>query len=143
MTEKHGRVDNPSFKKAVRNTMGKSPKKQPAQSGRMLLSMKRRARRKRIHKILVTLLIVAAFCSGFFGRTLFDVYARESIDLQNRYYTRIQVEPGDNLWKIADRYAPETGYSIPEYVEELKRMNGLTDGHIHSGEYITIVYFSE
>lgn len=118
-------------------------RKQAPKSKVMFLAMRRRTRRRRIRKVLVALLIAAAFCTGFFGRTLFDAYAKESAGTQNRYYTSIQVEPGDNLWNIASRYAKETDYSIPEYVEELKRMNGLADGHIHAGEYLTIVYFSE
>lgn len=143
VVEKGGRAGVPSSLQKERARSTPSPKKEPTKSRCMLLAMKRRARRKRVHKLLVALLVVAAFCSGFFGRTLFDAYAKEDTDVQNRYYTSIQVEPGDNLWKIASRYSQGSSYSIPEYVEELKRMNGLTDGHIHAGEYLTIVYFSE
>ena len=106
--------------------------------------MKRRTRRKRIHKFMVAMLVVFAFCSGFFGRTLFDAYAKEQNgNAPIPYYTSIQLAPGDNLWKIANRYAEQNGYTVTEYVEELKQMNGLTDGHVHSGEYLTIVYFPE
>lgn len=142
VVEKNGRAGVPSSLQKDRGH-DSSSKKQPAKSKGMLLARKRRARRKRVHKLLVALLVVTAFCFGFFGRTLFDAYAKEDTDLQNRYYTSIQVEPGDNLWKIASRYSQGSSYSIPEYVEELKRMNGLKDGHIHAGEYLTIVYFSE
>lgn len=107
----------------------------------MYIAMERRARRKKIRKIMVALLIAAAFFTGFFGRTLFDVYAREESGGEaQRYYTSIRLKPGDNLWKIADCYAQDTGYTAAEYVEELKRMNRLTDGQIHAGEYLTIVY---
>ncbi len=110
----------------------------------MALAMKRRTRRKKIQKFMVAMLVVFAFCSGFFGRTLFDAYAKEENgNTPIPYYTSIQLAPGDNLWNIASRYAEENGYTIAEYVEELKRMNGLTDGHVHSGEYLTIVYFPE
>ncbi|NBH72507.1 LysM peptidoglycan-binding domain-containing protein [Clostridiaceae bacterium] len=97
-----------------------------------------------MHKFIVALLLMIAFCSGFFGRTLFDAYAEEEgSSAPSHYYTSIRLEPGDNLWKIADRYAKEAGYSVSQYVEELKRINQLPDGQVHSGKYLTIVYLSE
>ncbi len=103
-----------------------------------------RVRQKKIRKFITMLLIVAAFFSGFFGHSLFNAFAKEDgRDTLKPYYTSIQLQPGDNLWKIANQYAPGSGYSVTEYVEELKRMNGLQDGLIHSGEYLTIVYFDE
>lgn len=110
----------------------------------MRLARRRRARRQRLHKFVVALLVAIAFCSGFFGRTLFDAYAKEeSTDTVNLRYTSIRLEPGDNLWKIADRYAEEAGYTVFQYVEELKRINQLPDGQVHSGEYLTIVYLAQ
>lgn len=110
----------------------------------MYIAMERRARRRKIRKIMVAFLMTLAFITGFFGRTLFDVYAREeSSEELSRYYTSIQIRPGDNLWKIAERYAEGAGYTAAEYVEELKRMNRLQDGQVHSGEYLTIVYLAE
>lgn len=110
----------------------------------MAIAIKRRIRRRKIQRFVIALLVTAAFFTGFFGRTLFDSYAKESRARSlNRYYTSIQIEPGDNLWKIASRYAEGSEYTVAEYVEELKRMNGLRDGQVHSGEYLTVVYFSE
>ena len=103
-----------------------------------------RVRQKKIRKFITMLLIVAAFFSGFFGHSLFNAFAKEDgRDTLKPYYTSIQLAPGDNLWKIANRYAEQNGYTVTEYVEQLKQMNGLTDGHVHSGEYLTIVYFPE
>ncbi len=115
-------------------------------AGRRILyvAMERRARRKKLHKIAMALLMAVAFFSGFFGRTLFDAYAKEESDHElQRYYTSIQLEPGDNLWKIANRYAEKANYTAAEYVEELKRMNRLPSEQVHSGEYLTIVYLAE
>lgn len=110
----------------------------------MAIAMKRRARRKKIQKFVVILLVATAFFTGFFGRTLFDAYAKENrTDSLNRYYTSIRLKPGDNLWNIASRYAEGSEYTVAEYVQELKRMNNLRDEQVHSGEYLTIVYFSE
>lgn len=60
-----------------------------------------------------------------------------------RYYTSVQIQQGDSLWKYAEEYGKGSGYSKKEYVEELKRMNGLTRDEIHAGRYLTVVYFSE
>lgn len=120
------------------------PEGRKSESRLMAIAMKRRARRKRIQRFVIVFLIATAFFTGFFGRTLFDAYATENrADPLNRYYTSIRLKPGDNLWNIANRYAEGSEFTIAEYVEELKRMNNLRDEQVHSGEYLTIVYFSE
>ena len=93
---------------------------------------------------MVILLMILAFCSGFFGHTLLNARAEEKTAVQlNRYYTSVQLRQGDNLWNLADQYYKGSGYSKAEYVEELKRMNGLKSEQIHSGEFLTVVYFAE
>lgn len=106
--------------------------------------MNRRIARRRIRNLTIVILMILAFCSGFFGHTLLNAHAEEQyVKPLNRYYTSIQLEQGDSLWNIAGRYLEGSGYSRKEYVEELKRMNGLQDERIHSGSYLTIVYFAE
>ena len=141
---KKGAAQKKKAKKIAGKAVGKQQTDKKKSSKIMALAMKRRTRRKRIQKFMVAMLVVFAFCSGFFGRTLFDAYAKEpNGNAPIPYYTSIQLAPGDNLWKIANRYAEQNGYTVTEYVEQLKQMNGLTDGHVHSGEYLTIVYFPE
>lgn len=95
-------------------------------------------------RLLIAMMIAAAFCSGLFGHTLMSAHAEEKESAQlSRYFTSIQIRQGDSLWDIAGKYAPETGYSVQEYMEELKRMNGLRDEKIHSGEYLTVLYCAE
>ena len=95
-------------------------------------------------KLLVVLMMIAAFGSGFFGHTLLNVHAEEEEILdQNRYYTSIQITQGDSLWNIASHYAAGSSYTTQEYLEELKRMNGLKEEKIHSGEYLTVMYFAK
>ena len=74
------------------------------------------------------------------GRTMFTSMAKEE---QNRlpYYKSIQIEEGDSLWKIANRYRDGSHMTTDEYVRELKEMNGLKQDTIHSGQYLTVVYF--
>ena len=75
---------------------------------------------------------------------MLNARAEEKAAVQlNRYYTSVQLRQGDNLWNLADQYYKGSGYSKAEYVEELKRMNGLKSEQIHSGEFLTVVYFAE
>lgn len=100
--------------------------------------------KRRVRNLTVILLMILAFCSGFFGHTLLNSHAEEkSVRPLKRYYTSIQLRQGDSLWDIAKQYSDGSGYSVREYVDELKRMNGLKGEDIHSGEYLTVVYFAE
>ena len=54
-----------------------------------------------------------------------------------KYYTSIQIQKGDTLWNIADDYD-----SMDEYMEEICAINHILPGDIHSGQYLTIPYYS-
>lgn len=100
--------------------------------------------RRRMRGLVIAVLMVLAFLSGFFGSSLLSAHAEEEyVKPVQRYYTSIRIKPGDNLWNIAEEYLEGSGYSKKEYVEVLKRMNGLTSDVIHEGKYLTIVYFDE
>lgn len=104
----------------------------------------RRTIRCGLRNFITILLIVLAFCSGFFGHTLLSARAEEEQQPQlHRYYTSIQLRQGDSLWNLAEHYRQGSGYSSQEYIDELKRMNGLKSEELHSGEYLTVVYFAE
>ena len=104
----------------------------------------RRTIRRHLRNLTVILLMILAFCSGFFGHTLLNARAEEAqLPKLKRYYTSVQLHQGDSLWDLAEQYRVGSGYSRTEYVEELKRMNGLKSEQIHSGEYLTVVYFAE
>ena len=103
-----------------------------------------RTGKRRLRNLTVILLMLLAFCSGFFGHTLLNARAEEQASPKlNRYYTSVQLRQGDSLWDLAEQYRQGSPYSRSEYVEELKRMNGLKSEQIHSGEYLTVVYFAE
>ncbi len=57
-----------------------------------------------------------------------------------RYYTSIEIQQGDSLWSIADKYCNNSGMTVKEYVKELKNINGLKEDIIHSGHYLTVMY---
>ena len=63
--------------------------------------------------------------------------------LYNKYYTSVRVEEGDTVWSIADRYITDSQVSKRAYVDEICRLNSLTDGNVRSGDYIVVSYYSQ
>lgn len=59
-----------------------------------------------------------------------------------KYYTSVQINPGDTLWSIANTYCSEANMNISNYIKLIKEINHLTSDNITSGEYITIMYYS-
>ena len=55
----------------------------------------------------------------------------------------IQIKSGDSLWSIADEYKENSTMTIEEYVKELRIMNQLKGDTIHTGQYLTVVYFED
>ncbi len=56
------------------------------------------------------------------------------------YYKSIKVSEGDTLWDIAGQYMGSEFSDKQSYIEEVKRINHLTDDTIHSGSYLMIPY---
>lgn len=95
--------------------------------------------RKRFFVVLVMMICLTTFSSGILA------YAKEKSQPQPvyyKYYTSICVESGDTLWSIAQEYSLEEKGSIAEYIQEIKKINGLKGDEIRTGEYLTIVYYS-
>lgn len=55
----------------------------------------------------------------------------------------MEIQEGDSLWSLAKEYREGGSLSAKEYVEELKKMNNLREDTIHTGQYLTVVYFAE
>lgn len=63
-------------------------------------------------------------------------------DISYKYYTSIQIQKGDTLWNIASDYVTDDYASINDYIEEICEINHIEDSDIHSGQYLTIPYYS-
>ncbi len=59
-----------------------------------------------------------------------------------RYYTSIEIKPGDSLWSIACEYCFDMDMSVNDYIQEIKTLNHLSSDAITSGQYLTIMYAS-
>ncbi|MCM1468464.1 MAG: LysM peptidoglycan-binding domain-containing protein [Alistipes sp.] len=67
----------------------------------------------------------------------------KSADKIYRYYTSIEIKPGDSLWSIASVYCADMDMSVSDYIKEIKRLNRLSSDSITSGQYLTIIYASD
>ena len=59
---------------------------------------------------------------------------------ENIYYKTVEVEEGDTLWDLADRYMGEKSFSRQEYIEQVKELNHLIGDTIESGAYLMVPY---
>lgn len=93
-------------------------------------------------KQFIILSLVVLLGSHFLGHSLLNALAGE-VETQSadKYYTSIQIQKGDSLWSIAGKYGENSGLTTAQYVKELKNMNGLKEDTIHSGHYLTVMYF--
>ena len=93
-------------------------------------------------KILIVISAFLVFSSSFFGKNIMSAMAEEPDRAPQ--HTSIRIEDGETLWSIADRYGKEAGIDTACYMEELKRMNGLSgDEILYAGRHLTVCYYSD
>lgn len=66
-------------------------------------------------------------------------------NLPERYYKSVQLEKGDSLWSIAQRYR-RTEDSIYEYMDELAEANHLSlkdRNNLQEGDYLVVSYYGD
>lgn len=92
-------------------------------------------------KLMAIMALFVLILSNICGYTLINTLADETTQPElQKYYTSIEIQKDDSLWKIAEEYAANCGMTTTDYVKELKRMNGLGEDVIHWGNYLTIMY---
>lgn len=57
------------------------------------------------------------------------------------YYTSIQIQEGDSLWSLAEKYGSVAFIRPKDYIAEVKRINHIQGDVIHAGEFLTIPYY--
>ena len=95
---------------------------------------------KKILQTLISLIITFFLVVGIF-HTITSVKGNQKQNTQYKYYTSITIEYGESLWSIAQKYCNETE-EPSHYVEELKKINGLSEETIHAGNNLVVYYYS-
>ncbi len=105
--------------------------------------LNRRAQVVRRERRIIALAVILVIAFGILLGTSINAFASSKDSLEyHKYYTSIKVESGDTLWTIADHYMTGCDMDKQSYIEEVCQLNGLTDGQIHSGDYLIVAYYS-
>ncbi len=105
--------------------------------------LSRRYRTAHIHRQMLILVIIVFVSACILLGTSIRIFAgsSHSASAVQTYYTSIQVEEGDTLWTIADKYMEGSNLTKREYIDEICRLNSLQNDKIHSGEYLIVSYY--
>lgn len=101
----------------------------------------RRERRQKIVKL--SFMVAATLCAIMIFAASYGAI-KSNANTGFKYYTKITVETGENLWDIADKYIDYNIYeSKNSYIAEVKRMNHLDDSDdIMAGQTLIVPYYS-
>ncbi|MCM1119476.1 MAG: hypothetical protein NC543_08970 [bacterium] len=103
----------------------------------------RRQREVRRTIILTGMAIVLALVFALSYHVILSHANSEIEDTSYKYFTSIQIEPGETLWELADQYADQEHYASREqYIAEVMAMNHLADEAISAGSYLILPYYS-
>ncbi len=98
---------------------------------------------RRFGAVLVFTVCLAVTLAVIFGSFLSRAKAREPETAYYKYYTSVEIQPGDTLWTLADCYL-ENYESKELYIDEVIRLNSLADnGKIISGQNLILPYYSQ
>lgn len=88
---------------------------------------------------VILVLAVITICSIVLGAVNTQAAPAEQ---SYKYYTSIEIHAGDTLWSIASDYITDDYEDMDEYIKEVCEMNHISGNEIHSGQYLTIPYYS-
>ena len=105
---------------------------------------KRRKLRILKRKLMIFTMITLFTMIGclHFGKLSTDAHGNlEEDPVSFKYYKSIEIEDGDTLWGIAEKYMSNEYDSVQEYIAELKEINQLVTDDIQSANYLTVIYY--
>lgn len=101
---------------------------------------RRNAMLKRIVLLISSLILLCFITISFM---YFKSAAHENRFSDNKLYRSVQIEKGDSLWSIANRYMTEDYANIDQYMDELRNLNNLESDTLIEGNYLSVVCASE
>ena len=96
-------------------------------------------KQKSVFLIALSMVLFIIMCSACFG-TIRAQAADETSAY--KYYTSIQITPGQTLNDIAGIYMTDDYKDTSAYIEEVCMINHIFPDDIHEGEYLTVPYYS-
>ena len=94
-------------------------------------------RRKRVLSVITSFLIALII-----GLNMNTVLALEETDIKAQpCYISIEIEHGETLWMIAERYKPAK-QSTASYIAQLKQINGFGADDIYEGDYLIVADYT-
>lgn len=125
-------------RRATKAEPSRQSTRRTAQAG---LSRKNARRGGRRMPMVVPVLLAVLIVLG--GMVVHGNVISASAVPQEKIYTSVQIEAGDSLWSIAAEYC-EDAADIPDYIEDLKEMNGIVNEKgLQAGGYLTVYYYQE
>lgn len=105
--------------------------------------LNKRARIVRLQKCFIAIVSIIVISLIIILGSSIHAFARSKEDAPiYKYYTSIRIEDGDTLWDIAEKYTSDYHIDKEDYIEEVCKLNQIHEDEIHSGQYITIAYYS-
>ena len=103
----------------------------------------RRNRRRTVNRkralIYAAVLAAGILMILFLGSGITAASAKQA--KQEIYYTSVQVEAGDTLWSLAEKYAPEYE-NVGDYVDTLRQLNQIRrEDRLIPGQILIIAYY--
>jgi len=112
---------------------------------RKMIFARQKARQRRDARVrfALSLLSVLAIFAITIGALSVKGKAQSENGQKYKYYTSVQLEYGDTLWKVADRYMDSEFYNHISYIEEVKSINHIHDeNEVMAGKMLIIPYYS-
>ncbi|MCM1161638.1 MAG: LysM peptidoglycan-binding domain-containing protein [Roseburia sp.] len=96
-------------------------------------------KRKGIFFILsiAIMVVISTACFGFSSKA-----SDSQKETYYKYYTSIVIQDGDSLWSLAEKNYDGHFKSKKAYIDEIKKINGLSDETLISGQYLIVPYYS-
>lgn len=105
-----------------------------------VLRLRKERRRKAVTALLAVFaaICMVVVCAASYGTI------RSSASSGFKYYTMVTVEPGENLWDIAEDYIDYDFYKDKNsYISEVRSINHLdAEGGVTAGQSLILPYYS-
>lgn len=95
----------------------------------------------------VSAVLIIIGCSFGFGSFFSSAHgSAEEEPVEYKYYKSIEIQEGDTLWSIAERYMGSEYESVYDYMDELAEVNHIKASeldNLRKGDYLMITYYEQ